>query len=236
MCGIAGVILSWRQKLNNNLPETIKRMTDALYHRGPDDFGYYIFCPENISESELQHLRVDQLKIGNCYGAFGHRRLSIIDLSDNARQPMQSDDGSLEITYNGEIYNYLELKENLAKKYTFRTTSDTEVLLICYKEWGEKMLSRLDGMFALAILDKSNNKLFLARDVAGIKPLYYGESSEGFWFSSEPRSIAAGRNVNLSFDRQRLSDFLLLGLSDHDNGSFFNGINSLEEENIFRII
>ncbi|OHA88984.1 MAG: asparagine synthase (glutamine-hydrolyzing) [Candidatus Zambryskibacteria bacterium RIFCSPHIGHO2_02_FULL_43_14] len=159
MCGITGII-------NPKRPEIIKKMTDAIRHRGPDDNGYF----------------TDQ------YLALGMRRLSIIDLA-RGKQPITSNDGRFIIFFNGEIYNYKEIKKEL-DDCKFETDSDTEVILAGFVKWGEKVLSRLRGMFAFAIYDKEKHKLILARDFFGIKPLYYLKNGDRIVaFSSEIKSF-----------------------------------------------
>jgi asparagine synthase (glutamine-hydrolysing) len=166
MCGIAGI---WRTKETQSISSDLKKMTDSIDYRGPDGEGHW------IDESHT---------IG-----FGHRRLSIIDLSINGHQPMFLEDRYV-ITFNGEIYNYIELRAELIQKgYTFKTNSDTEVLMVAYHEWGEKCLSKLDGMFSFAIYDKSNKELFCARDRFGEKPFYYYQDDEFFAFGSEMKEL-----------------------------------------------
>lgn len=165
MCGIAG-----KYNLNEEpvSPELIKRMCDKLIHRGPDDSGIYV--DRNIG--------------------LGHRRLSIIDLSELGRQPMTSQDKSLWIAFNGEIYNFQELRKDLISKgYTFRSNSDTEVIIYLYQEYKEKCVDYLRGMFAFAIWDKNEERLFLARDRIGKKPLFYFFDGKTFIFASEIKSI-----------------------------------------------
>ena len=141
------------------------RMAQAIAYRGPDDAGEWFD---------------DQEQIGLC-----HRRLAIIDLSPLGRQPMWDATGRLAIVFNGEIYNYRELrKELLEHGYALASQSDTEVLLSLYLRDGEAMLSRLNGMFAFAIWDRDRSELFLARDALGVKPLYYTETAKGFLFAS----------------------------------------------------
>ena len=161
MCGIAG-LLSLRGEAIS--PAVLQRMTDAIAHRGPDGEGHWI-------EGEV---------------GFGHRRLAIIDLSPLAHQPMMSHDSRYVMTYNGEIYNFRELRTELeVLGYSFRSQSDTEVLLTAWAAWGVKMLDRLNGMFAFAIWDRTEKTLTLARDRYGIKPLYISETAEGVTFGSE---------------------------------------------------
>jgi len=165
MCGICGVY-NYRSLLPVR-EEDIARMCNIMIHRGPDEYG--IMAKNNIG--------------------LGHQRLSIIDLM-SGHQPMFNDDRTICIVFNGEIYNYLELKEDLLKRgKTFRTTSDTEVLISMYEMYGENCLKYLNGMFAFAIWDNNNNRLFLARDRVGIKPLYYVESQNGIAFASEIKSL-----------------------------------------------
>ena len=158
MCGISG--FNWQDEA------LIKRMNETTHHRGPDATG--IFLANEIS--------------------LGNNRLSIIDLDPSANQPMQSTDGRYVIVYNGEIYNFKELRKELAG-YPFRTKSDTEVIIASYMFWGEKCVERFNGMFAFAIWDKQKHELFLARDHVGIKPLYYYHDDTCFIFSSEIKAI-----------------------------------------------
>lgn len=164
MCGITGII----GEKTKNKQSIIKEMTDRITHRGPDDDGFY-----------------NDEKVG-----LGMRRLSIIDLK-SGKQPIESKDGSLLIFFNGEIYNYKILREELIKKgYDFKTNTDTEVILHLYEDEGEKMLTRLRGMFAFCIYDKNSNYLFIARDYFGIKPLYYFiKDDKVVAFASEIKSI-----------------------------------------------
>jgi asparagine synthase (glutamine-hydrolysing) len=166
MCGILGRI-SLNKKIDSG---TMKSALDLMIHRGPDSDGMWMNPSENIW--------------------FGHRRLSILDLSDLGTQPMVSFDGTLVIIFNGEIYNFKSIRDDLRKKgYEFRSESDTEVLLNAWHCWKEETLQKIDGMFAFAILDIANNNLVLARDRMGEKPLYYQQSKNGFFFASELKSI-----------------------------------------------
>ena len=165
MCGIAGI---YQQSGGAVSAELLKQMTDSIAHRGPDGEGQYIR--------------------GNV--GLGHRRLAIIDLSDAGRQPMTDASGKLTIIYNGEIYNFRELRQELEKYgHRFRSRSDTEVLLYAYKQWGKNCVERLNGMFAFAILDEHQNSLFLARDRYGVKPLYWYFKDGLFLFGSEIKAI-----------------------------------------------
>ena len=182
MCGINGVY--GLEKLSD--PQAIiQLMNDSVAHRGPDAEG--VFTGDNV--------------------VLGHRRLSIIDTSSDGNQPFYSADGNLVMVFNGEIYNYLELKEQLSD-FTFKTASDTEVLLAAYTKWGISFLGRLNGMFALAIWDKRTRELFLARDRMGIKPLYIGRHESGIVFSSEIRAILGTGLIDRTINSEGLIDYL----------------------------
>tara|TARA_Y100001980_G_C14542580_1_gene320985 strand:- start:337 stop:2076 length:1740 start_codon:yes stop_codon:yes gene_type:complete len=182
MCGICGQIST--SKIDKN---DFKRNLLKLHHRGPDDSG--IFIDNNI--------------------AFGHTRLSILDLSTSGHQPMMDVNEKYVITYNGEIYNFDELKNDLQKKgYTFKSNSDTEVILYGFIEYGEKIVEELKGMFAFSIYNKETQKIFLARDHMGIKPLYYFKDNFNFIFSSEVRFL---KNYSNNIDNNSKILFLSLG-------------------------
>ncbi len=182
MCGIAGLI-----QPEGVTEEAVTRMIDAIAHRGPDDSGVWL---------------------GDGVG-LGHRRLSIIDL-EGSRQPMSNEDESVWITFNGEIYNYEELRPELAGRYSFRTAGDTEVLLHLYEEEGEKLLSRLRGMFAFGIYDRREKKLLLARDHFGQKPLYYWHDGNRFAFASEIKALLALDPGLAELDENALYEYLTL--------------------------
>lgn len=188
MCGIAGIIS--QKPFPDNY---IHGITEALLHRGPNAKG--IFFNE-------QHT------VG-----LGHTRLSIIDLSSDANQPMHSSDDRFVIVFNGEVYNFQSLKKELEQYYSFRTNSDTEVILQAYAKWGNDMVQKLDGMFALAIYDKLENTLFVCRDRMGKKPLFYYQDTEHFIFGSEIKSLLKHPAVkaNCRINRQSIFTFLHLG-------------------------
>lgn len=198
MCGIAGLISSTPISINY-----IKRMTDSITHRGPDDEGHRSFLEEQVW--------------------FGHRRLSILDLSPLGHQPMSYADGRYWITYNGEVYNYIELRQQLEKLgYEFRTSSDTEVILAAYAEWGKACLERFNGMWSFLIIDTIDMRLFAARDRFGVKPLYYWRSPEGLLaFASEIKEFTVLPGWKAIANGQRSYDFLVWGLSDHTEETFF---------------
>ena len=178
MCGIAG-FCDFNKKLNyNNLVE----MTDILHHRGPNDSGYSFY------ENECANI------------GLGHRRLSILDLTSHGHQPMQFE--QFEIIYNGEIYNFKEIRVELELyQYTFTSDSDTEVIIKAYHKWGVKAVDKFNGMFSIAIYDNINDKLVLIRDRAGVKPLYYYKFDNLFLFASELKSFYNVKLFALSFHK-----------------------------------
>jgi asparagine synthase (glutamine-hydrolysing) len=210
MCGIAGIV--------SHDPEPhIAAMLETIEHRGRDDDGIWISPPTTLGQR----------------ACLGHRRLSIIDTSSAGHQPMFSADGRYALTYNGEIYNYRELRQQLkAKGHTFKTESDTEVLLAAFVEWGANCLPRLNGMFAFGIWDKQEQTLTLARDHVGIKPLYYahvpsreGEASS-IIFASEIKAILASELISKALDIEALHQFLTF-LWAPDPNTLFRGIKTV---------
>ena len=174
MCGIFG---HFSNKFTQDIQEQnnrLKSATDSLYHRGPDDNGLETF---KIKSEEDKFTKLLSL---------GHTRLSIIELSKKGHQPMSSSDGRYVIVYNGEIYNYKELRNELKDLgHAFNTQSDTEVLIAAWSQWGPECLKKLIGMFAFAIYDQINQTLTLARDAFGIKPLFYRNNGDSIYFASE---------------------------------------------------
>ncbi|HUJ25469.1 MAG TPA: asparagine synthase (glutamine-hydrolyzing), partial [Myxococcales bacterium] len=184
MCGISGFVNRDQRPADEAL---LERMTSVIAHRGPDGSGHFVSGP--------------------C--ALGHRRLSIIDLSQNGAQPMHNEDGSVTITFNGEIYNYLALRDELlARGHQFRSRCDTEVLVHGYEEWGEALPERLLGMFAFAIWDARRQRLFLARDRLGKKPVYYNCGRERLAFGSEIKSLLCDPSVPRKLDEAALDLYL----------------------------
>lgn len=198
MCGITGKVFFERNHAIE--PSELKRMTDSIYHRGPDDEGFLID--------------------GNV--GLGFRRLSIIDLS-TGHQPLSNEDESVTLVFNGEIYNYLEQKELLRKKgYTFRTATDTEVILHLYEEYGVDCLQYLRGMFAFAIWDKRKQQLFCARDRFGIKPFYYYLDGQKLVFGSEIKTIMASGNIDKTISFEGLDSYLSYGYITSDLSIYKN--------------
>ncbi|MBP9853691.1 MAG: asparagine synthase (glutamine-hydrolyzing) [Candidatus Omnitrophica bacterium] len=208
MCGIAGLLNFGNSGIDR---DKIQSMTDALAHRGPNGEGIYI----------------------NGRVGLGHRRLSIFDLSDAGRQPMASPDGRYHITYNGEVYNWIEIRQQL-KFNQWKSKTDTETILQSYIERGADCLQLFNGMFAFAIWDNQEQKLFAARDRVGVKPFYYGISNGGFYFASELKAFFAGgfpKKINYTM----IYDFLRWGLIDHSTATFFENIVSLEPGNYMTV-
>jgi asparagine synthase (glutamine-hydrolysing) len=236
MCGIAGFIegKAATKIIGSRARVCLDVMLRALEHRGPDDWGmtYAGFEPEEL-ERDGEHVKT--AKWPNVRMALGHRRLSILDLSSAGRQPMMSRDGMFCVTFNGEIYNYIELRKELSKYTEFRTRTDTEVLLEAYRQWGIEMLGRLDGMFAFALWDAPAKKLVCARDPLGIKPFYYAEQTGRFLFASEPRAILAGLDSPGHVDAVRLAEFLVFGASDHDDGTSYQEVRQLRGGHWFEV-
>lgn len=220
MCGIAGLLKLSGPATSQDVA-AVFRMLDAEVHRGPDDWG--ILFPESLADDPLVRQEVDARGRGHDFryiasgsgasAVLGARRLSILDLSEKARMPMGSSDGRTWITYNGEIYNFRELRSQLmARGYRFRSDSDTEVLLHGYEEWGDGLLPRLRGMFACALLRTgSAPALLLAKDRFGIKPLYYFADDERLLFASEVQSLMASGLVPYQHDLETMVRFLQLG-------------------------
>jgi asparagine synthase (glutamine-hydrolysing) len=190
MCGIA--VIFQHHSDDPVSREEMRRMLDRMQRRGPDGEGQW-YSPDD--------------RVG-----LGHRRLAIIDLTEDGAQPMRSADGNCVITFNGEIYNHLELRRELeAKGRRFRSASDTEVLLQMFEEYGEAMLGRLRGMFAFAIWDQAKRRLFLARDPFGIKPLYYADDARTFRAASQVKALLAGGAINRNPDPAGQASFFLWG-------------------------
>jgi asparagine synthase (glutamine-hydrolysing) len=203
MCGISG-FYSFSKKFS---AEELHAMTDELAHRGPDASGY--FSDEVCS--------------------LGHRRLSIIDLSSNANQPMHSADGRYVMVYNGEVYNYHEIAAEMRQRFKteFSTSSDSEVLLEAYAQYGPEFLQKLNGMFALAIYDKVKQEIFICRDRIGIKPVYYFWDGENFAFASELKSLTKLSFIPKELDRNAIYHFLHLGFISAPQ-SIYHAIKKLE--------
>jgi asparagine synthase (glutamine-hydrolysing) len=208
MCGIAGVIATeWTESLGRAL----RRAVAGIRHRGPDDEGV-LFMPEPPRE-------------GQPLVALANRRLAIIDPGPSGHQPMISADGRWTLVVNGEIYNYLELRGELERRGArFRSNSDTEVLVEALAAWGTDCLPKLQGMFAFAAFDRRTNRVVLARDPFGIKPLYYAYSGRGVAFASEIRSVLEFPGVGRLVDPPRLYEFLARSNTDYGDGTLLRDV------------
>lgn len=205
MCGIAGWI-HWEGGIGGEMSALMK-MTETLTPRGPDASGY--FADDNV--------------------LFGHRRLAVVDV-ENGKQPMHvwQGDRRYTIVYNGELYNTKELKQDLtARGYTFQTTSDTEVLLVSYLAYGEDCVKKLNGIFAFAIYDKAEQKVFLARDRIGVKPLFYAERGGHFFFASELKALLAHPMIEPTIDEQGLAEIFIMAPARTPGVGVFRGVKEL---------
>lgn len=236
MCGIAGVI-----RFDNLLSaQYLQKMTDIIDYRGPDDEGFYLLNKDQelilggkssdydiYSSYSPQSNIIDssdfQLQIG-----LAHRRLSIVDLSPLGHQPMCIDSGNYWISYNGEVYNHIEIKAELeALGHVFISHSDTEVILVAYQEWGKECLHKFNGMFAFLIYDKVKRCFFAARDRFGVKPLYYYQDDAGIYFASEIKQFTVLPSWKAELNHQRSFDFLVHGLMDHTHETLFRNVYQL---------
>ena len=209
MCGINGYI-TFNAPIKND--EIITKMNAAIKHRGPDADGAYV--NNNIS--------------------IGHVRLGIIDLDESSNQPMLSNNDNLVLSFNGEIYNYKELKKELID-YTFKTSSDSEVILAAYQKWGKGCLSKFNGMFSFVIYDKEKQILFGARDPFGIKPFYYHKTDDFFIFSSEIKGILSTNKIKAKLNEAVFYDFVAFNRTDHLENTCFKEIKNLRPGSYFHI-
>lgn len=213
MCGLAGIINFSGQPVAE---PAIEAMMQQQRHRGPDDSG--LFLEHNVG--------------------LGFVRLSILDLSPAGHQPMTSDDGRYVLIFNGEIYNYVEIRNQLQAHYTFRTRTDTEVLLNAYRHWGSDCLTHFNGMFAFVVYDRHEQTLFAARDRYGVKPFYYYRSDEWFVFASEMAPIfhfIRSHRLPAAPDDKALYSYLMYGRTDLDEGTFVRQIKKLRHAHYLTI-
>ncbi|HEX7413702.1 MAG TPA: asparagine synthetase B, partial [Bacteroidia bacterium] len=237
MCGIGGIINLENKNIDMINGATI--VSKTLRHRGPDDEGFLFFKGDKIicaygEDTQKQSIRnkfnfsaekyISQVE-QNYTGVFVHRRLSIIDLSESGHQPMCATNGKVWITYNGEIYNYIELRLELeALCYQFKTQSDTEVLLNAYLQWGNECLQKLNGMFAFALYDVEKKKLFCARDRSGVKPFYYYFKDGIFCFASEIKTLRALPFIETALNERALQHYLLHNALEYEPEGFLKNI------------
>jgi asparagine synthase (glutamine-hydrolysing) len=235
MCGIAGIINFNRKPVN---PSMLYSMSKAISHRGPDDEGYSLISSQNSRQIQLygpssnkslsdntediEHYRPDS---GYDIG-FAHRRFSIIDLSVAGHQPFISTDGRWSIVYNGELYNYKEIRAELESSgIVFTSNTDTEVFLSAYRKWGTKCFSKFNGFWAAAIFDPEKCAVLLCRDRIGVKPLYYMQYNDAFFFASEMKALLKIKgDQNITANKNATDAWLKYGIKDHTRETFFNDI------------
>ncbi len=210
MCGIAGIVRFDKQPVAES---GIRSMMQIMKHRGPDDEGFFI--EKNIG--------------------LGFVRLSILDLSAAGHQPMFSENERYVIIFNGEVYNYIEIKEKLKHKYNFKSNTDTEVVLNAFIEWGESCLNEFNGMFAFAILDRVSGSLFCARDRFGMKPFFYANQHENLLFCSELNPILDQLKNKPTADEEVIANYLILGRSNYSPDTFYNEIKRLAPGHFMRV-
>jgi asparagine synthase (glutamine-hydrolysing) len=247
MCGIAGIAL-----LNGKtkpLHTDISHMTNRIAHRGPNDAGYAMFFGDHTvktagDKSTAQNSwqsfhayspksHIEELS-SDANIAFGHRRLSVIDTSPGGHQPMCSIDQQLWVVFNGELYNYIELRSELETAgYVFQTKSDTEVLINAYLQWGSSCLSHFNGMWSFVIYDKRRRILFGARDRSGVKPFYYTLQDDVFCFASEIKAFMDLPYVDKTVNDVSIAQYLALGVVENNGGTFFSSIRELEPSHSF---
>jgi asparagine synthase (glutamine-hydrolysing) len=216
MCGIAGIVTATDAR--DSLERRIGRMTASQIHRGPDGHGEW------------------SGRVGSSYIALGFRRLAILDLSSAASQPMISPSGNEVLIYNGEVYNYRELRDELRKLgHDFRTESDTEVVLYAIRQWGQDAFARFNGMWGLAYLDRNARTLLLSRDRLGVKPLYMWRSGADLLFASEIKAILIGAERKFGVNSRVVGRFIEQSLRDAQSETFFEGIEILPAGHTFQL-
>lgn len=247
MCGIAGII-DFLQK--QPLHDLIENMTNQIRHRGPDDEGFALFSSSSFAifggtdtpEKSYSAILPYAPKERRCpsfdqppFLALGHRRLSIIDTTPTGHQPMCYNNQNYWIVFNGEVYNYLELRAELETLgHSFISSSDTEVVMASYMEWGTECLHRFNGMFSFILFDRRRNTVFAARDRFGVKPFYYWRSPKGFLaFASEIKEFTILPGWFAKCNAHRTFDFLFSGITDHTNETMFEGVYQLSGGEFF---
>ena len=234
MCGILSVINIKGKSDSAHLIEA----TAIIKHRGPDDEGFLTWKPgsssrvwagKDTAQSTKHHWKYDDLRPGESFKVgFGHRRLSILDLSPTGHQPMLFAEAQLSIVFNGEIYNYLEVKEELRRAgHQFTGTSDTEVILHAWAQWGVACLHKFNGMFAFVLLDERKQELYAVRDRFGVKPLYYYTGTTAIYLASEIKQIRTAPGFQFSLNEKSARQFLATGATEHTDNTFDTQIKQL---------
>lgn len=219
MCGFVAI---YKKSSTPISAETLEDMTNTLVHRGPDDYGFAFLEPGRCTFWKDEHPPDPMSGAGV---AMGHRRLSILDLSHAGRQPFTSKDRQLWMVYNGEIFNYLEIRSELEGcGCTFETSTDTEVVLAAYSQWGSECFRRFNGMWALVIWDRRSNRLVASRDRFGIKPLYYCQVGADWYFASEIKALLRHPDIEPAPDSSSVFRFLFNGAMPDPGSTLFTGI------------
>jgi len=239
MCGIAGIIAL--NKNTSGLAAAAGRMNDTIRHRGPDGEGYLLICndsetaaygkdtPQSIIQSSILHKPVQSISDnGKIIGVLAHRRLSIIDITATGHQPLCNISKKLWIVFNGEIYNYIELRNELTNKgHRFHTSSDTEVVLAAYSEWGYECVNHFNGMWAFVIYDKNKKQLFASRDRFGVKPFYYCQNENTFAFASEQKALLTTGITDYRRNEKAIFDYWVFSKMEEEEEGMFKGIYEL---------
>jgi len=224
MCGIAGIV-----SLNGLEPRTLVAMTQMIAYRGPDAYGFAYTTAGADARVEIRHCDLQIPTIPGPQVGLGNRRLAILDLSSTGNQPMQTEDGDLCVTFNGEIYNYLEIRETLQRLgHRFLSNTDTEVILRSYRAWGQDCLEQFNGMWSFALWDRRKQVLFCSRDRFGVKPFYFCSTGRTFYFGSEIKQVLHGSGIKRIANQRAVADFLEFGLQDHLEQTSF--------ENVFQLL
>jgi asparagine synthase (glutamine-hydrolysing) len=228
MCGIFAILNPGNDQVDHR---TLEAMSSSIEHRGPDDCGFTFFELRGQKRTLVLKTTIQEENPSLLEGvlAFGHRRLSIIDLTDAGHQPMCNETGQIWLIYNGEIYNYMELSQELiGKGHVFKSKTDTEVILHAYEEWGINCLNRFNGMWAFALWDRQRQRLFCSRDRFGIKPLYYFFNGQKFVMASEIKALLQDFTVEKVPNHSRIYDYLEDGYLDHTEETCFKNIYQLK--------
>lgn len=232
MCGICGIV----SRESKTEFEIIKKMNDAIAHRGPDDEGYLSYNPlsRKIRETRSSELSSVSMNENDYSLYFGHRRLSVIDTSESGHQPFKDPSGKYYLLYNGEVYNYIELKKTISgNDYKFTSHTDTEIVLYNYIRYGEKCLEKFNGMWSFVILDVEKNLLFGSRDRSGVKPFYYYFDGKHFIFSSEIKSLIKAPQISKKINPVSAFDYLTLGRLNEEDKTLFDSVYELEPASYF---
>jgi asparagine synthase (glutamine-hydrolysing) len=242
MCGINGI---FSKKVGTNFLSVGSRMNMLIKHRGPDDEGsvsfdahraYPLASPRSVKKLEGVNYLAFTEPPAESIGWFGHQRLSIIDLSALGHEPMADETGNYWITYNGEVYNYLELKKELQKLgVSFKSNTDSEVVLKAYIQWGEACLHKFNGMWAFAIYNVKEQKIFASRDRFGVKPFYYFKSDTNFAFSSEQKALVMSSLIPREINKKAAFDYLAFASLENEPNGLFNGVIELEPGKVLRL-